>query len=85
MTEPLFRDDAYARDATATVVAHMAEGGIVLDHGAFYPTGGGQPGDAGALRWGGGRIDIATTIRSAPADIVLVPAEPPRFPPSALK
>jgi len=31
MTEKLFLTDAYARDVTADVVAHTAEGGIVLD------------------------------------------------------
>lgn len=31
MTEMLFREDAYLRDAQAKVVAHTFEGGIVLD------------------------------------------------------
>ena len=54
MTEPLYRDDAYLRSCTATVTAVNDRGGIVLDRTVFYPTGGGQPGDRGALVWQGG-------------------------------
>ena len=45
----IFRDDAYARSCTATVLA-VDERGIWLDSTVFYPTGGGQPGDIGVLR-----------------------------------
>ena len=31
MTDPLFRDDAYLRDCTATVVAINDRGGVMLD------------------------------------------------------
>ena len=41
MTEELFRDDAYATAAQATVVACDARG-VVLDRTVFYPRGGGQ-------------------------------------------
>ena len=51
--EEIFRQDAYARTCEATVVA--ADGsGIRLDRTVFYPMGGGQPGDRGRLRLGGG-------------------------------
>ena len=49
MTELLFRDDAYLRDALARVVA-VDGSGIVLDRTVFYPQGGGQPGDIGHLK-----------------------------------
>lgn len=81
MTELLFREDAYAREAEARVTAHTPEGGIVLDRTVFYPTGGGQPGDSGRLTWSGGSVTIATTVKAEGADIALVPAEPVALPP----
>ncbi len=81
MTKALFRDDAYRREAAGHVIRHTQEGGIVLDATVFYPTAGGQPGDAGRLVWDGGAIDIGTTVRGEGDDIVLVPAEPIRLPP----
>jgi misacylated tRNA(Ala) deacylase len=74
-TELLFRDDAYARSATATVVA-VHERGIELDRTVFYPVGGGQAGDAGVLiRASGERIAIADTRKGETPDTVLhIPA-----------
>lgn len=80
MTDPLFRDDAYLRNADANVVRITDEGGIVLDQTVFYPTGGGQPGDSGVLTWEGGRIEIATTIKGDAGDIILLPGEMSRLP-----
>ncbi|MEE4346235.1 MAG: alanine--tRNA ligase-related protein, partial [Paracoccaceae bacterium] len=61
MTEPLFRTDAYLKQAEARVLAHKPEGGLVLDRSLFYPHGGGQPGDSGRLIWDGGEIVLADT------------------------
>ena len=80
MTKPLFRDDAYLRDAGGKVTGLTEEGGIVLDNSIFYPTSGGQPGDSGTLAWDGGRIEIATAIKGQGDDIILVPAEPTAMP-----
>jgi misacylated tRNA(Ala) deacylase len=80
MTRPLFRDDAYLRKSSAQVLYLTEEGGIVVDASIFYPTGGGQPGDSGALLWDGGRMEIATAIKGAGTDIILVPAEPVALP-----
>ena len=80
MTEMLFRKDAYAREALGKVRRITSEGGIVLDGTVFYPTSGGQPGDSGKLRWKGGEIEIATTVKGEGDDIVLVPAEPAGLP-----
>lgn len=80
MTKLLFRDDAYARKGAAQVVEFTTEGGIVLDQTLFYPTSGGQPGDSGRLTWGGGAIDIATTVKGEGDAVVLVPAEPAQLP-----
>ena len=49
MTETLFIEDAYAREAEGRVVALTDEGGMVLDRSIFYATSGGQPGDAGRI------------------------------------
>ncbi|MYH56943.1 MAG: alanyl-tRNA editing protein [Boseongicola sp. SB0675_bin_26] len=73
MTDVLYRD-AYLREATGRVDSVNERGGIVLDASVFYPTGGGQPGDCGLLRWEGGQARIATTVKDAGRP-VLVPEE----------
>jgi len=77
MSEALFRDDAYLRDCTATVVSVNERGGIVLDRTVFYAAGGGQPGDSGVIELADGQtIPIATTVYGGDrADIVHVPGE----------
>jgi misacylated tRNA(Ala) deacylase len=96
MTLPLFREDPYLRHCEAVVIGHTPEGAIVVDRSVFYPTGGGQPGDAGYVEWirgpsnaaqleGGqpdrARIAIATAIKLQEGRIGLVPAEPAAMPP----
>ncbi len=81
MTTPLFRADAYLREADCTVLAHTPEGGIVVDQSVFYATGGGQPGDSGRIEWDGGRMDIATAVKVEGGAIALVPAEASAMPP----
>ncbi len=74
MTETLFRDDAYLRTCTATVLVADAAG-IVLDRTVFYPEGGGQPGDIGALTASDGtRVAIVDTRRADNGDILHLPA-----------
>lgn len=52
MTELLYLQDSYLREAETTVVA--AEGNaVMLDRTVFYPGGGGQPVDTGWLHWTG--------------------------------
>lgn len=74
MSQPLFRDDAYQREATGVVVS-VANARIVLDQSLFYPTGGGQPGDAGQLTWEGGNCEIIDTHKGEGTEIALVTAE----------
>lgn len=70
MTEPLFRHDAYLREAPGRVVAHT-DAGVVLDASLFYATGGGQPGDSGWLDWDGRTLDVTTTVKGDGGSIVL--------------
>jgi len=78
MTQFLFRDDAYLRNAEARVTGVTPEGGFHLDRTIFYATSGGQPGDSGAVeREDGSRITIGTAIHPEgdKTRIVHVPAE----------
>jgi misacylated tRNA(Ala) deacylase len=79
MTELLFRADATLRNATATVLASGPEG-VTLDRTVFYPRSGGQPGDAGVLRWGGNAMPVADTLKGE-GDTVLHLPVPGAVPP----
>lgn len=85
MTLLLFREDAYLREAMASVVGLNDRGGIELDASLFYPTSGGQPGDGGRLVWDGGETEIATTVKGKGEACVLVPAEGALTPPIGTK
>jgi misacylated tRNA(Ala) deacylase len=68
MTQELFRHDAYLKQCNATVTS-IGENGVVLDRTVFYPLGGGQGGDAGALVLpGSAELLIADTRKSKDAD-----------------
>lgn len=70
MTVELFRDDAYLRACTATVVA-VIDGLVVLDRSVFYPEGGGQPGDRGSLRTAAGAdIAVLDTFKGSDGDLL---------------
>jgi misacylated tRNA(Ala) deacylase len=59
MTELLYQTDSYLREFDAMVVAVDAEAGrVALDRTAFYPGGGGQPGDVGALTFDGMSVSV---------------------------
>ena len=68
-TELAYRDDAYAREITARVVAVGPEC-VTLDRTVFYARAGGQPGDAGVLRWAGGEMAVTEAVKG-PEDTVL--------------
>jgi len=75
MTELVFRDDGYLRSCSARVT-QADERGIRLDRTVFYPMGGGQPGDAGALHLASGQsIAIVDTVKGLlPDEVIHIPA-----------
>ncbi|MBS0540706.1 MAG: alanyl-tRNA editing protein [Proteobacteria bacterium] len=77
MVEELFRQDSYLKQVDATVTA-VEERGVRLDRTIFYPTGGGQPGDTGILRWDGGETAIVDSLKADGGDVlhVLAPDVP---------
>ena len=64
MTDDLFRADAYLRQCEARIV-RIDDAGIVLDRTVFYPLGGGQAGDSGALVLADGREFAIADSRKA--------------------
>lgn len=81
----LFRDDPYQVEAEAVVVAAGPDG-IRLDRTLFYPNGGGQPGDSGALTWAGGAVDIidarkADALVERGDQVLHIPAQGAALPP----
>jgi misacylated tRNA(Ala) deacylase len=79
MTTRLFLEDSTVTEMTATILEASALG-IVLDRTAFYARSGGQPGDTGVLRWPGGEVAIANTIKGDGETILHVPADPASLP-----
>ena len=73
-TEPLYRTDPYLAETAALVVASGPEG-VVLDRTVFYPTGGGQPGDTGWLRWEGGEAAVGPAVKGPEPGTVLHPLD----------
>ncbi len=80
MTEPLFQQDAYLRESTATVV-EATPAGVVLDRTVFYPLGGGQPGDTGVLEAADGRQWRVTDTRKGEAGRIVHILEDAMAPP----
>ncbi|MCY3781095.1 MAG: alanyl-tRNA editing protein [Chloroflexi bacterium] len=70
MTELLYLADSYLREFDAEVVKHDADqNGVVLDRTVFYPGGGGQQPDQGALLSGGSDYPV-TTVRRGNVHII---------------
>ncbi|MBM3556588.1 MAG: alanyl-tRNA editing protein [Alphaproteobacteria bacterium] len=86
-TRLVFREDAYARACDATVTV-SAEGRVELDATVFYPAGGGQPGDSGALILGDGtRLAVAEAVKGGAGGVVhvLAPGQAPPAPGTQLR
>jgi len=74
VTERLYLADAYLREARCAVVAAGPEG-VVLERTPFYARSGGQPGDAGLLRWPGGEAAVVEAVKGEGEAIRHVVAE----------
>lgn len=61
-TELLYLDDSYLREFDAAVTSRN-ERAVALDRTAFYSGGGGQPVDAGWLRWPGSETRVMDVAR----------------------
>ncbi|WP_372841584.1 alanyl-tRNA editing protein [Phaeovulum sp.] len=79
--QPLYRTHPYLREATARVLAHTPEGGVVCDASLFYPTGGGQPGDSGTLHWQEGEASVVEARKAGVGGVVLLTAADTVLPP----
>ena len=66
MTEKVFYQDSYQK-THRSVVSAVLEVGVALESTIFYPLGGGQPGDTGALMIGGAK-DPAEKPPAPPAE-----------------
>lgn len=76
MSELLYLTDAYIKEFEATVTAQV-DGGVALDRTAFYPGGGGQPNDVGALTAGDQSWNV-TKVKKVGGQVVhFVEGEPP--------
>jgi len=62
MSKELFREDSYLKSCSARVTS-IDEHGVELDQTVFYPLGGGQLGDTGALKTESGQSIIVTDTR----------------------
>jgi misacylated tRNA(Ala) deacylase len=79
-TDLLYRDDAYATECAARVLAAGPEG-VLLDRTMFYAQAGGQPGDAGVLAWEGGEMAVARAVKGPEDTVLHLPAEGATLPP----
>lgn len=76
MTELLYLHDSYVRSFEATVQDNL-DGAVILDKSAFYPGGGGQPGDQGSLLGGDQRWKVTKVKRIKGVPGHFVEGEPP--------
>lgn len=67
-TKLLYYQDQYLREFTAKVL-RTVDNFVVLDRTAFYPEGGGQPSDVGALEADGVKVEVENVLKAG--DVVL--------------
>ncbi len=62
-TKPLYYDEPYRTEFEAQILKIVDDRYLVLDQTAFYPEGGGQPGDTGVLLTEKSKIQIKDTLK----------------------
>jgi misacylated tRNA(Ala) deacylase len=83
-TRLLYQTDSYLRQFTATVnTVEDNLHGVVLDQTAFYPGGGGQPGDVGFLVWNDRQIPLLRMQRTPNGIVHILDASFPLPPPGS--
>jgi len=76
MTELIYLEDSYVQEFRATVTGHeAAQQAVLLDRSAFYPGGGGQLPDSGAL-WQAGQAFPVSKARRGNLHIIQGPLPP---------
>lgn len=76
MTKRLFADDPYLKEFSAKVIRLEETGGnfrVVLDRTAFFPTGGGQPHDTGAI----GPAEVVDVVEEGGEIVHILSSRPP--------
>lgn len=61
-TRLLYYQDPYKMEFDATAMGYV-DGMLLLDATAFYPEGGGQPGDLGEISWDGGEARVVKVVK----------------------
>jgi misacylated tRNA(Ala) deacylase len=78
MTTLLYQTDSYLNKFEAEVISHDPEAhAVILNQTAFYPGGGGQPADSGALSLQGSRYRISRAKKSGDHVLHLVEGDLP--------
>ena len=65
----LYNDTPYKKEHEARIIAKSTELGIKLDEPIFYPKGGGQPGDSGALLVNSRRFSVIETVKDSEGQV----------------
>jgi alanyl-tRNA synthetase len=77
-TVRLYYKDPFQREFQGKVIAVLKNRFVVLDQTCFYPEGGGQPGDIGALEGAGGPIKVVGTQKVGRVVVHEIGGKPPR-------
>ncbi len=77
-TVPLYYKDPFQKEFHAQVLAVVNGNSVVLDQTCFYPEGGGQPADIGALECANGPVRVVDTRKLGRVIVHQIEGESPR-------